>query len=47
MNQYEYLCVFIYGLGDATTRKLNEYGQEGWELVAVNWVWYYFKRVKK
>jgi len=46
MKFYEYKCVFIYGMGKATTRRLNEYGKEGWELVAVTWGWHYFKRVK-
>jgi len=41
---YEYKCVFILGLGEKTTRILNSYGQEGWELVSVNWAWHYFKR---
>ena len=44
MTKYEYKCVAITGLGEATTRRLNEYGQQGWELVAVVWVWHYFKR---
>jgi len=39
MNQFEYTCVFIWGAGEKTTRILNEYGREGWELVAVTWVW--------
>ncbi len=44
LKQYEYKCVFIWGLGEATTRRLNEYGLEGWELVEVVWCWHYFKR---
>jgi hypothetical protein len=45
MVQYwEYKCVFIWGLGEATTRRLNEYGAQGWELVAVWGFWHYFKR---
>lgn len=44
MKQFEYKCVFIWGAGEKTTRVLNEYGREGWELVAVAWVWHYFKR---
>ena len=43
-QQYEYKCVAIFGLGGTTTRKLNEYAREGWELVDVTWVWHYFKR---
>lgn len=45
MKQYEYKCVLIMGLGEATTRRLNEYGREGWELVDVVWGWHYFIRV--
>ncbi len=44
MTQYEYKCVLIFGFGEATTRRLNEYGREGWELVEVVWCWHYFKR---
>lgn len=44
MKQYEYKCVFIWGLGETTTRMLNSYGREGWELVEVMWAWHYFKR---
>jgi hypothetical protein len=36
MKLYEYKCVFICGLGEATTRRLDEYGRDGWELLAVN-----------
>lgn len=44
MKKFEYRCVFIAGLQDATTRRLNGYGQDGWELVDVFWCWHYFKR---
>ena len=44
MKHYEYKCVAIPGLGERTTRILNEYGRDGWELVCVVWVWHYFKR---
>jgi hypothetical protein len=44
LKLYEYKCVFICGLGETTTRRLNEYGRDGWELVAVHWCWHYFKR---
>lgn len=44
LKKYEYKCVFIWGLGEPTTRKLNEFGREGWELVEVVWCWHYFKR---
>ncbi len=45
MKLFEYKCVFICGLGETTTRRLNEYGMEGWELTGVSWCWHYFKRV--
>ena len=45
MKRYEYKCVFIWGLGEKTTRRMNEYGQQGWELVCVWGPWHYFKRV--
>lgn len=44
VKQWEYKCVAISGLGEKTTRVLNEYGREGWELVTVAWIWHYFKR---
>lgn len=44
MQQYEYKCIFILGLGGKTSRILNEYGQQGWELVTVLWAWHYLKR---
>ena len=43
-QKYEYKCVAIFGMSEKTTRKLNEYAQQGWELVEVTWVWHYFKR---
>lgn len=44
MKKFEYKCVLILGLGEKTTRVLNEYGQNGWELVSTNWAWHYLKR---
>lgn len=44
MRKYEYKCVFIAGGGEKTTRILNEYGLQGWELVCTCWAWHYFKR---
>lgn len=44
MKKFEYKCVFIWGFGETTTRILNDYGREGWVLVAANWCWHYFKR---
>ncbi|HHU49938.1 MAG: hypothetical protein ACOYEH_01155 [Caldicoprobacterales bacterium] len=47
MKLFEYNCVRIWDWSEATTRRLNEYGREGWELVAVYSGWYYFKRELK
>jgi hypothetical protein len=44
MKKYEYLCISIWGGGDKTTKILNQYGQNGWELVATWAIWHYFKR---
>jgi len=44
LKKYEYKCVLILGMGEKTTRVLNQYGQEGWELVSTCWAWHYFKR---
>ncbi|MGI6366971.1 MAG: DUF4177 domain-containing protein [Anaerolineae bacterium] len=44
MERWEYKVVSIIGGGEATNRRLNEYGQEGWELVSVSTSWFYFKR---
>jgi hypothetical protein len=44
MNRFEYKCVFILALGEGTARILNEYGRDGWELVAVWCCWHYFQR---
>lgn len=43
MNKYEYKCVSIIGGIEKTTSILNKSGQKGWELVAVVWLWHYFK----
>ena len=42
--RFEYRCVAIWGLGETTTRVLNDYGRDGWELVVVWSVWHYLKR---
>jgi len=44
MKKFEYKCVAICGLGEKTTRVLNEYGRDGWELVCAYGIWHYFKR---
>lgn len=44
MRQLEYKCVFIWGGGEKTTRILNVYGREGWQLVSTYWCWHYFMR---
>ena len=44
MNRFEYQCVCILGAGKRTTRILNEYGKDGWELAATCLIWHYFKR---
>lgn len=47
MKQYEYICVWIWGWSKEYTRRLNEYGRDGWELVQVVSGWHYFKREVK
>lgn len=44
MTRFEYKCIFIWGGGEKTSRVLNEYGREGWELVCTYWCWHYMKR---
>lgn len=44
MKKFEYKCVYIFGGGERTARVLNEYGQQGWELVCVWAAWHYLKR---
>jgi len=44
MVRYEYKCIFILGAGERTTRILNEYGRDGWDLINTWAIWYYFKR---
>ncbi len=43
-QKFQYKTVFIWGWSSSTTKKLDELGNQGWELVSVNWVWFYFKR---
>ncbi len=44
MDRFEYKCIAIFGLGETTSRILNEYGRDGWELVDVVLFWHYLKR---
>lgn len=44
MNRFEYKCVWIWGAGERTSRVLNEYGRDGWELVTTCLTWHYLKR---
>jgi hypothetical protein len=44
MIRFEYKCVAILGAGERTARILNEYGCDGWELVATCLFWHYLKR---
>ena len=45
MRKWEYKIAFIAGTDGMITRRLNGYGREGWELVCVDFIWwYYFKR---
>jgi hypothetical protein len=43
MDRFEYKCVAILGGGERTSRVLNEYGREGWELVGVWVFWHWLK----
>ena len=45
MQQYEYKAILIIGGGKKTSELLTKYGKEGWELISVNWIWFYFKRL--
>jgi hypothetical protein len=44
MTRFEYKCVWIFGGGETTARVLNDYGKDGWELVATCIFWHYLKR---
>jgi len=44
MQQYEYKCILIFGFSEKTSRVLNKYAQQEWELVTVAWAWHYLKR---
>lgn len=43
MKQFEYFIISAYELNRV---ELNKLGSEGWELVAFNYGWAYFKRIK-
>jgi hypothetical protein len=47
MKKFEYKAVMIWGAERKTTKRLNELGEEGWELVSSNWIWFYLKREKQ
>ena len=59
MKQYEYMVqqiqislksVFTYDKSEYNkqiSEKLNEFGEEGWELCGVDGTWFYFKREVK
>jgi hypothetical protein len=44
MQKYEYKCISILGGAEKTTRILNEYAKEGWELINTWYIWFYFKK---
>jgi hypothetical protein len=44
MTRFEYKCICIFGAGESTSRVLNEYGRDGWELVTTCFCWHYLKR---
>jgi hypothetical protein len=44
MDRFEYKCIAIWGGSEATSRTLNEYGRDGWELVCVWAMWHYLER---
>jgi len=44
VQRFEYKCVFIWGGGEKTSRILNEYGKEGWELITTWSFWHYLQR---
>jgi hypothetical protein len=44
MQKYEYECKWIWGFGKKHSKILNEYGNQGWELVSVNFNLHYFRR---
>lgn len=46
MQKFEYKRVRIVGKDEEIIKTLNEYGQQGWELVQVCLAsWHYFKRL--
>jgi len=45
VQKFEYKIIRIWGTGENAIRTLNDYGQQGWELVQVVFGgWHYFKR---
>jgi len=44
MDKWEYKIALIFGSDKAREAKLNEFGQQGWELVCIGGRVFYFKR---
>ncbi len=47
MEKIEYKCIWIWGIGKRINKKINELGEQGWELIEVNFNLHYFKRPKE
>jgi hypothetical protein len=44
MQKLEYKAIYIFGSATRTTRILNDYGHDGWELIGTWFCWFYFSR---
>ena len=44
VKKYEYKCAVRFGYGNDVTDVINEYKQQGWELVFGAWCFYYFRK---